>query len=253
MADRTCSVGECIRPPLKRGMCSMHYQRWRKSGDPGEAQPRNDRPLRQKALTCAVEECTRPRNYRLWCQRHYELNRSAATPCSIDGCERVSSSRGWCRTHYERWRRLGTVELPAREQKTCSQEGCVRSVDGRGWCQKHYVRWKKHGSPEVVLPPSGPKGRVGQLSASWRGSRITYTAAHARVVSLRGQAKNHACQMCDQAAMEWAYDHADPNELIGDEGHGYYAPYSCDPTHYMPLCVTCHRRFDRKYRAGRAE
>lgn len=28
-----CSIGECESPAIKRGWCSMHYQRWRKKGD----------------------------------------------------------------------------------------------------------------------------------------------------------------------------------------------------------------------------
>lgn len=198
--------------------------------------------------TCTAENCTRPRSYRLWCQRHYELNRPDVSTCSVEDCQRVSSSRGWCRTHYERWRRLGTVELPAREQKLCGYKECDRPADARGWCQKHYLRWKNHGSPDVVLKPSGPKGKFGELSPSWRGADIGYSAAHVRVVSRRGQASLHVCTHCGGTAAEWAYDHKDPDEMTGDEGHGNLILYSADPTHYIPLCALCHRRFDREHR-----
>lgn len=46
MADGTCSVEGCLRdlgPRGRRGMCSMHYQRWLKDGDPGEAALRPSR------------------------------------------------------------------------------------------------------------------------------------------------------------------------------------------------------------------
>lgn len=36
----TCKVEGCDRRATRRAMCPMHYQRWRKSGDPGEGAPR---------------------------------------------------------------------------------------------------------------------------------------------------------------------------------------------------------------------
>lgn len=40
MAERTCSIEGCNRPVHNvRGWCSMHYQRWWKNGDPGDARP----------------------------------------------------------------------------------------------------------------------------------------------------------------------------------------------------------------------
>lgn len=35
----TCTVDTCDRKVLAKGLCSMHYQRVRKSGDPGSATP----------------------------------------------------------------------------------------------------------------------------------------------------------------------------------------------------------------------
>lgn len=195
--------------------------------------------------TCTVEGCSAKRSYRSWCIRHYETLRPDAATCSIEECDRSSSSRGWCRTHYERWRRLGTTELPVRQSTICSHEGCDRLSRARGWCPKHYQRWKFRGDPNTVLPRSGPNG-TGPLSINWRGQDVSYSGAHVRVAKQRGPAKQHRCEHCGDSAAEWAYDHSDPNELVGDEGHGYQAPYSLSAVHYIALCVTCHRRFDRK-------
>jgi hypothetical protein len=35
-----CSVPGCPKAPRLHGLCTMHYQRWLKTGDPGEAAPR---------------------------------------------------------------------------------------------------------------------------------------------------------------------------------------------------------------------
>lgn len=68
---------------------------------------------------------------------------------------------------------------------------------------------------------------------------VQYRMAHQRVRIARGPACNHMCR-CGQQADEWAYDHADPNELRSPEG----LPYSLDVDRYTPMCRPCHRLFD---------
>lgn len=34
MGNATCSIPDCDRPTLARGWCSMHWQRWKRNGDP---------------------------------------------------------------------------------------------------------------------------------------------------------------------------------------------------------------------------
>lgn len=49
---------------------------------------------------------------------------------------------------------------------------------------------------------------------------------------------------CGDQAAEWSYDHTDSNEHVSPEGY----PFSSDPDRYVPLCVSCHRTFDRNHR-----
>ena len=41
-----CAVKDCERPPKAKGLCAMHYQRWRRTGDPEKlrraGRPRDD-------------------------------------------------------------------------------------------------------------------------------------------------------------------------------------------------------------------
>lgn len=74
MAQRTCSVDKCERPVMGRGMCSTHYSRVRKYGD-----PRVDIPVRAKS----------PNNIR--------------QPCVVEGCDGVTKGHGFCNKHYQRW------------------------------------------------------------------------------------------------------------------------------------------------------
>ena len=48
-----CSVPDCTNPVRARGLCQMHYYRWSKTGDPGEATRR-----RKGKRPCRVIDCT---------------------------------------------------------------------------------------------------------------------------------------------------------------------------------------------------
>lgn len=71
-----CKVEVCgveLVPPYGRGMCSLHYKRFMKHGDPHYERP----------LIVGVAGCT------------------------IDGCEGIIQARGWCAMHWSRWDRYG--------------------------------------------------------------------------------------------------------------------------------------------------
>ena len=80
------------------------------------------------------------------------------------------------------------------------------------------------------------KARAGQPLKEFPG----YTASHIRVYKAKGRAADHLCAHCGDPAEQWAYTHSDPHELTSPEGF----PYSPDPEHYMPLCRSCHKRYD---------
>lgn len=69
--SRTCAVEGCEGRHSARGWCGLHYQRWRRTGDP----------------LATVGTPVRP--------------------CSVDGCPHAYLARGYCATHYQRWRKTG--------------------------------------------------------------------------------------------------------------------------------------------------
>lgn len=77
MTQGTCSIDACENPAAKRGWCSKHYQRWRKTGD----------PLGLRAGRWA--------------------SHTVGAPCAVDGCAKRTHARGWCIGHYQRWRTNG--------------------------------------------------------------------------------------------------------------------------------------------------
>jgi len=132
---------------------------------------------------------------------------------------------------------------------TCSVEGCDKPVTSRGWCEMHYYRWRRHGDPAIVTPLIGVSGPD---SPKWKGRNISYGSAHRRVRKLRGSASGHACTVCGGQAQDWAYDHCDPDEIVGpaDASSGAGMPYSPDPNRYQPMCKPCHRAFDKAHVKG---
>lgn len=132
----------------------------------------------------------------------------------------------------------------------CSVDGCERVLtpkDARGLCGKHYQRFRVHGDPTVLGYKYGDDNpathRRGELHPRWRGDNAGYAAIHDRVKRARGRARDHECVECGGPAAEWAYDNADPRELVA-VWCGSEVRYSTDPSHYLPMCVRDHRRFD---------
>lgn len=211
MTDRTCSVAGCARKHSARGWCNLHYQRWLTKGDPlAEVRERIPGDL------CAYEGCESPRY----------------------------TGRQWCNKHYFQLYRNGEMGLakgptPHRNPDgVCGMEDCRKPASGR-WCAMHATRALRHGDPRVVL--ERPK-LLGPANPGWMGDDIGYGAAHDRVRRRNGRATDYGCAHgCGRQARDWAYDHKDPNELVS-ETHG--CAYSSDPDHYIPLCVSCHRKFD---------
>lgn len=111
------------------------------------------------------------------------------------------------------------------------------------------MRWWVHGDPLKVVTPRRethdrrpPYHPPGAAHPSWQGDNISYMTAHKRIMKLRGKASDYPCVRCHGDAAEWAYLHTDPQVKRDATGS-----YSTDPEHYAPMCVRCHRRFDRSH------
>jgi hypothetical protein len=94
---KVCSVEGCERIGVRRLFCSMHYQRWLKSGDPGPV----------------------------------ATFRAPLTPkCAVDGCTRATNAKGLCSLHYERVRRDG-VSGPVGLMKAPNGSGTTTRIGYR--------------------------------------------------------------------------------------------------------------------------
>jgi hypothetical protein len=175
---------------------------------------------------------------------------TSSKQCLIDGCERPLYGKGMCNMHWQRARRTGdpaTDRPPMVRRSACEVDGCGRKHKGSGLCNMHRMRMHVHGS--LDLPPRKPLP-AGPENHGWIGDQITYTPAHFRVVALHGSASLHLCVNCGGQAMDWAYDHGDPNELTCIKTG---LAYSANPERYKPLCRRCHNRVDDAARRGDME
>lgn len=120
-----CAIEGCPKPAgvpgTAKGLCSTHYNRLRRTGDP---------------LTTITETKPKP-----------------PPTCSVDGCEKPRWARGWCGTHYRRWQvngDIGSAELQAAPREgICRVDDCSKPV-GYGihrLCKGHYLRQMRHGDP----------------------------------------------------------------------------------------------------------
>lgn len=110
MAKTTCSIATCKKEATaSRGWCWLHYNRWRRNGDP---------------LATFVQQ-----------------------PCSVANCNSGSRVAGMCDKHYRRVKRHGDPlrEKPVYEP-TCMAANCQRSTHQAGLCGEHYyIRWTTEG------------------------------------------------------------------------------------------------------------
>lgn len=78
MEKPNCSVADCVKPSVKRGMCNAHYQRVRKHGDPHHG-------VRPSRLECEIANCDRPSRSRYAgvCEMHYYRERRHGDPLAV--------------------------------------------------------------------------------------------------------------------------------------------------------------------------
>lgn len=76
-------------------------------------------------------------------------------------------------------------------------------------------------------------------------AKNAYVNAHERIRRRRGKASAQECVRCGGQAYDWAYnnDSPDPDAITDQAGR----VYSNDPAFYIPMCRTCHRKFDEAH------
>lgn len=233
MTERTCAVEGCDTDGgarrLKRGLCSLHYQRQLKYGTPTGTKPREKK-------TCKADGCDLPHYSEGYCRKHHyrwvrtgnpleTLRKPGPEECSVEGCGKSVGDgrlkRGLCEAHYQRLRKYGSPTGTATppEKRICLVEGCDREHHCQGYCRPHYSRFQKAGDPgsaDIALPRGAGGSRVEGDSAECRicgevkGASDFYTN-HGKPVQ--------PCKECAKADLQkWRKENP---ELYADRMVGY--------------------------------
>jgi len=120
---RTCTIGDCAKRHVARGMCGAHYRRWRRG-------QKLEPPVVDRSIDkgCLIEDCDKGHHCLGYCTVHYERRRSGGNmdapvsqrrppiggDCEVSGCERKHASKGFCRTHLYRAENNIDLEVPIR-------------------------------------------------------------------------------------------------------------------------------------------
>jgi hypothetical protein len=136
-----CSVEGCGRRIFRRGLCSSHYERLRKTGD-----VQADKPLRefQASDMCAVEGCSVAPVAKGLCGRHYSQARSDA-PKVDPGPSKACTACGQVKPVSDFIRRPDSVDGYRAHCKQCQKmnaprctfPGCPNPHKRGGLCDAH--------------------------------------------------------------------------------------------------------------------
>lgn len=113
-ADIRCSVGHCPAPTHCGGMCTAHYRRFKRHGDPTVGGPVK---YRRAFTLCKVVDCERDSYAHDLCTMHYFRNRRHGSPTG-GGPERAPAGSGYKGAD-------GYIYLFAREHPNSSVNGKI--------------------------------------------------------------------------------------------------------------------------------
>lgn len=121
IGKKSCSVEGCKRKYDAKGFCHMHYNRWKRHGNP------------------------------LIITKDMSKNKS----CKIVNCNKTYKGLGFCTKHYQRFKKWGDplfVTNNQEHEKLCAINNCSRAYSGKGYCKVHNSRYFKYGDAKPEIP-----------------------------------------------------------------------------------------------------
>ncbi len=125
MIPPPCIVPGCRdpRPRRTRGMCDLHYQRWRLKGDVLADKPSREDPNRDRQ--CSIEECKKLRRSNEMCEMHYVRWKKHGDPSIVLVGSFVGDEVGYVGMHQ----RLRKVRGTPRQCEGCGLDDPSRRYE----------------------------------------------------------------------------------------------------------------------------
>lgn len=195
-SSQICAVDECPKEARARGWCKVHWQNWKRHGDPAWKPP-GPQP-------CIEDDCDKPRVGLERCQRHYRAERKrlgfkrSPVVCSMDGCPKTHRAHGLCDAHYYLWRKYGDptsgqwvvgsddIGYPAAHARVRALYGsasehlciwCHGSADEWAYLGSDNEKWVKKGERTIAYSPDPDAYRPLCKSCHVRHDQIVASAA----------------------------------------------------------------------------
>lgn len=204
MDDSTCSIDGCSNPRHAQKMCTKHYQRFRKTGDPTRSLSGVERDRSSRGIRCTVPGCGAKHRARGYCNRHYKRARSTGDPEATPTGRKSENSHG-----------------------PCLVPGCDSSAVVKRMCHKHYARAKKWGDPLYPVVEKMPSNK-GRSECARCGGPLTEAKRSRECVRCR-RASGVASEEKRRARMR---------DAICAHGDGCVSPRAVDEILRHP-CVYC--------------
>ena len=246
---KICSIENCNKIVVCKGLCNMHYTRLKRHGNP------LTKLLNEHSSDiCIIKGCNKKRHDNEYCGTHAARLRRIGklgkkSKCSVDGCDNFSMTKGYCEKHYYRFRKYDDpLKLADKEKTKEKQRSAKLKNPTRYWLGKkrpEILEFLKEPFQKGHIPwNKGLKGyNAGDKNSQWLGGKSFEPYSPDFNDELKEKIRkrdNYTCQECGYTEKQLGYK-LNIHHIDYDKKNSF-------PINLISLCKNCHQKtnFDRQ-------